>query len=424
VIVAFVVRLLVIVLLHTYRFGPGPQPYNFGYEMGRIGQAIAQGKGFSNIYHGSTGPTSWEPPLYPYLVGGIFKLFGVYSHLSAIVLLTINSVFSALTCIPVFLVARRCFEERTAVASAWTWALYPWAIYWCTTLVWETSLSTLLLAALFWLTLSMEEHYGLKRWLQLGLVWGVTALSNPALTAFLPASGLWAVRVYTKRNKHWLAGAVVASLVFCACLTPWEIRNYRTFGHFFFIRGDFGVNLRMGNGPGARGTWMISLIPSRNDAQFARYASMGEIAYAAAQKQEAMQFIKEHPLRFGVLCAKKFLYYWSGNPRTPVLQAATLENVFAIATSTICFWGLFRSLYKRIPGAWLFFWLILLYPFVYYITFPNVRYRQPIEPYVVMMGIFLITGAERRRLHPVGPSDSYEPPHVWIKRTITRRKAG
>jgi hypothetical protein len=67
VIVAFTIRLLVIFLFHTYRFGPG-QPYNFGYEMGRIGRSIAQGNGFGNIYEGLTGPTAYEPPLYPYLV--------------------------------------------------------------------------------------------------------------------------------------------------------------------------------------------------------------------------------------------------------------------------------------------------------------------------------------------------------------------
>jgi 4-amino-4-deoxy-L-arabinose transferase-like glycosyltransferase len=405
VIVAFAVRVLVILAFHTYRIDGGIQSYDFGYEMGRIGRAIAQGKGFSNIYHSSTGPTSWEPPVYPYLVGGIFKVFGIYSHGSALVLLTINGFFSALTCVPIFLIARRCFGERVGIASAWTWALYPYAIYWCSTWIWETSLSTLLLATLFWLTLAMEEHEGFESWIQFGLLWGFTVLSNVSLTSFLPASGLWVVHSYAKRGKHWLGGAVVASLVFFACLTPWEIRNYRTFGHFIFVRGDFGEQLRLGNGPGARGTWMFDLIPSRNKAEFAKYASMGEVAYAAEQKQEAVQFIKSDMRRFLVLCGKKFLYYWGGNPRSPILQPKALENVFAIATAIVCFWGLIRSLRKRIPGAWLFFWLILLYPAVYYVTFPNPRYRLPIEPYIVMLGIFLITeAAKKKRMHPISPS--------------------
>lgn len=395
VIVAFTVRLLVILAFHTYRFAPG-QPYNYGYEMGRIGRSIAQGNGFGNIYEGLSGPTAYEPPLYPYLVGGVFKLCGVYSQLSAFVLLSINAVLSALTCVPIFRIANRSFGESRAVGSVWTWAFYPLAIYWSTTWIWETVLSTLLLAVLFWLTLTMDEYEGLKPWIWFGLLWGVAALTNPSLTSFLPASGLWAVRQFVKRNKPFLLGTIVASLVFLACLTPWQIRNYRTFRHFFFIRSDFGMNLRMGNGPEAHGVWLISLIPSRNPAEFTRYVSMGETAYAAAQGHEALEFIKQNPGHFFILCAKRFLYYWAGNPRPSLLQAATLTNLFEIATSAICFWGLILSLRRRLPGAWLFFWLILLYPAVYYITFPNIRYRAPLEPYMIIMALFVITTAKSR----------------------------
>ena len=412
VIVAITVRLLVIFVFHTYRFGPG-QPYNFGYEMGRIGRSIAQGNGFGNIYGGLTGPTAYEPPLYPYIVGGVFKLCGVYSPLSAFVLLSINAVFSALTCIPIVHIAKRCFGETTAVGSAWTWAFYPFAIYWSTTWIWETVLSTMLLAVLFWVTLAMDEYDGLKPWIWFGVLWGVAVLTNPSLISFLLASGLWAARQFVKRNKPWLPGAVVASLVFFACLTPWQIRNYQIFGHFFFIRHDFGMILRMGNGPEAQGAWLISLMPSRNPAEFARYVSLGETAYAAAQGQQALQFIKQNPGHFVVLCAKRFLYYWAGNPRPSLFQAAILTNLFEIATSVIYFWGLIRALRKRVPGAWLFFWLILLYPVVYYITYPNIRYREPLEPYMIIMGISLSSQPRKheRRSRP-SPVAAAKPPHT------------
>jgi hypothetical protein len=109
-----------------------------------------------------TGPTAWEPPLYPFLIGGVFKLFGVYSTASALVLLTLNSVASALTSVPIFLIAKRSFGERVAVWSSWAWALLPPVMYWCTRWVWETSLAALLLAVLFWLTLEFEEMEGIR----------------------------------------------------------------------------------------------------------------------------------------------------------------------------------------------------------------------------------------------------------------------
>lgn len=390
-IICLAIRLVVIVVFHTYRFGPG-QPYAYGHEMGRIGSSIAQGYGFGNIYGMLTGPTSWEPPIYPYIVGGVFKVFGVYSPLSAFALLALNSIFSAITGIFIYLTGKECFGQRTAMISAWVWVFYPLAIYWATTWIWETVLSTALLSVLFWLSLTLPECDGIGSWVGFGLLWGVAVLSNPSLSSFLPASGLWALRGYARKQKPWIAGIVTASLVFFACLAPWQIRNYRLFGHFFFVRGDFGMNLRMGNGPEARGAWLINLIPSRNRTEFSRYASMGEYAYASAQGYAARQFIRSNPGRFVGLCVKRVMYYWSGNPRSPLLQASTLVNLWEVFTSTLCFWGLVLALRRRVAGGWLFFWLILLFPLVYYITFPNIRYREPLDPFMIILSVFLFWG--------------------------------
>src|SRR5919201_723049 len=98
----FLFRLAAILALHTYRYRSTEGHFDFGYEMGRIAQAIASGHGFSNPFQVPTGPTAWEAPLYPYLTGGIFRMFGVYTYSSAFVLLTINSLFSALICIPIY----------------------------------------------------------------------------------------------------------------------------------------------------------------------------------------------------------------------------------------------------------------------------------------------------------------------------------
>jgi hypothetical protein len=67
--------------------------FSFGWEMGRIGRSLAQGQGFSNPFSATTGPTAWEPPLYPFLIAGVFQLFGIYTHASAIVLLASTAYF-------------------------------------------------------------------------------------------------------------------------------------------------------------------------------------------------------------------------------------------------------------------------------------------------------------------------------------------
>jgi 4-amino-4-deoxy-L-arabinose transferase-like glycosyltransferase len=392
--IALFLRVGWIIVGHTYKFKPVENNFGFGWEMGRIAAAIASGRGFSDAFGSPTGPTAWEPPLYPYLTAGVFHFFGVYSRASAFVLLLINSVFSALTCIPIFLIARRMFSEKVAVGSAWTWALMPYVMYWCTRWVWETSLSALLLAVIFWLALTMEERKGVKPWLQFGLLWGIAALNSTVLIAFLPASGLWVWCRRAKRGRPSFTGIVLASLVFIACVTPWTIRNYRTFGQFIFIRDNLGAELRLGNGPGADGTWQQYLHPTQDVFAMQQYTEMGEIGYIEHRKQQAVNYIKaDHP-RFAVLCVKRFVYFWAGPPRSSqIWWLAETKNSLFLASSVLMFWGLGRALHRRMRGAWLMFGLILLYPAIYYVVYPGQRYRHPIEPEMTILGVYLLTEA-------------------------------
>jgi len=49
-------------------------------ETGRIAAHIASGQGFSSPFHEPTGPSAWIPPVYPYLLAAIFRIFGVFSR--------------------------------------------------------------------------------------------------------------------------------------------------------------------------------------------------------------------------------------------------------------------------------------------------------------------------------------------------------
>jgi len=398
IIIALGLRLGYIVVAHTYKFKTVEDNFDFGWEMGRIARALAQGEGFSHPFMGITGPTAWEPPLYPFLIAGVFKAFRVYSRASALVLLSLNSMFSALTCVPIFLTGKRCFNEKIAVWTAWTWALLPSVIFWCTRWVWETSLAALLLAAIFWLTLVMEDADDLKSWLGFGLLWGVAALTNPSLLSFLPASGLWAWWRRARQGRRSLSGVVLAAVMFVACVAPWLVRNYRTFGQPIFIRSNFGAELRLGNGPGATGLWMEYLHPTKNVVQMELYRRMGEMAYVAERQREALSFIREDYSRFAVLCVKRFVYYWGGLPHSPDESwLAPAANSLYLASSLLAFWGLGRAIRKRQPGAWLFLWLVLCYPLVYYAVFAHPRYRHPMEPELLILIVYVISEAGKKK---------------------------
>jgi len=73
-----------------------------------------------------------------------------------------------------------------------------------------------------------------------------------------------------------------------------------------------------------------------------------------------------------------------------------LKNSLFAASSLLTLFGLLLALRQRRPHAWLFFWLLLLYPMVYYIVFPHARYRHPVEPAITILSVFVITQAETR----------------------------
>src|SRR5882672_5664831 len=78
-IVGFAFALRMIVMCVLWRRAPTPIKANppFGLELVRVARAIAAGEGFSSPLHDmDTGPTAWFTPIYPYLLAGIFKLWG------------------------------------------------------------------------------------------------------------------------------------------------------------------------------------------------------------------------------------------------------------------------------------------------------------------------------------------------------------
>jgi 4-amino-4-deoxy-L-arabinose transferase-like glycosyltransferase len=407
VLLSFVIQVAAIGVFHQYRTRAGEDHFGFGWEMGRVGRSIALGQGFSNPYGGNTGATAWEPPLYPYLIGGVFKIFGVYTYGSAWVLLSINSLFAALTMIPVFLIAYRTFGPGVALWSARVWALNPYVWYWSIHWIWDTTFTPLMLALIFLLALEMEQWRGWRGWALFGALWGVGALANPSMLSFLPFCGLWIWRRRYLRGLPSLAGVVVSSFVFFLVLSPWLVRNYEVFGRFVFIRDDFGLQFRLGNNELAEGMLIATLQPNLNKLEFEKFQSMGEIAYGADCKRLAFDWIRAHPGRFAVISVKRFFYYWNGVPGPTDSRAPwDFRSSLFLASSVLAIWGLGRAVRQKRRGAWLFAGLVATYPTVYYFVFPHARYRHPIEPELFILVVFLICEARSRagRLSANSPS--------------------
>src|SRR6266702_2165835 len=186
VVVALALRIAVIPFLIGDVVDPARDHWDFGWEEGRIARSIAAGEGFSSPLFGKTGPTSWTTPIYPLLVAGVFKTCGTYTKRAAWTILTLNSLFSALTCLPIGFVAKRWFSPRAALWAGWLWVFFPFSIFYAAGYVWGFCLDTLVMTLVLWCTLAMERRNGLRAWGSYGLLWGVAALTNPIILSTLP----------------------------------------------------------------------------------------------------------------------------------------------------------------------------------------------------------------------------------------------
>ena len=412
---AFLVRVLYMTLAHTYHFRTDGDHFQFGWEMGRVARALATGFGYADPFIGHTGPTTWVPPLYPLLLAGVFKIFGIYTLRSAWVILTFNSFVSALTAMTTYEIAARCFNRRVAVWSAWIWALYPAAMQYAVRWVWEMTLSTWLLTVIFVLALRMrrigeipadttevdfcsrDDGRTLRRWLIFGLLWGLLGLSNPSLLLFLPACGLWVLHG-TRHLRRQAGFASMSAIVFIICVSPWMVRNALVFHKFIPMRANFGAELYLGNGPGAMGFLMEYNHPYEAQDQLVLYKQMGEVAYAQMRGQLAKKYIASHPGLFLRNSLKRLYFFWISVPHPTggkwYIEPFRVAN-FAFASIAGLF-GLGLALKRRIPAARLFAWAFLLIPLIYYFVTVHARFRDPLEPMIAILAVYLFQSVERR----------------------------
>ena len=410
--VALAVRVGYMTLAHTYRFRPYDNHFQFGWEMGRIARALVTGYGYADPFRGHTGPTTWVAPLYPLLLAAVFKIFGIFTLKSAWVILTINCIFSALTALAVWEIGARCFNLRVARWSAWIWALYPAAMQYAVRWVWEMTLSTLLFSCVLVLALRMRNISGdaaddqmamsKRRWLFFGLLWAAIGLSNPTLLIFLPACGIWVLAGAANWRRE-IGGALLAAVVFAACIAPWARRNYMAFGQFVPMRGNFGAEFYLGNGPGSTGLLMEYDQPMQAPDQLRLYKQMGEIAYAKMRGRKTLEIVRANPGHFAADTLKRVFFFWASVPH-PSDDAPWVEygrNLNFVFISVCGLLGLALALNQRAPAAWLFAWAFLLLPLVYYYVTVHARFRHPLEPLIAVLGVYLFQSAEPRRKKPV-----------------------
>src|SRR5260370_42545138 len=118
--VALLARFLYL-FLYFHAQPPHLGGYLVGQETGSIAASIAAGQGFSSPFYLPSGPTAWVTPVFPYLLGAVFKLFGTYTFHSSISIRALNVLFSALTCYPIILLGTRLFAQPVGAIAGCIW---------------------------------------------------------------------------------------------------------------------------------------------------------------------------------------------------------------------------------------------------------------------------------------------------------------
>ena len=404
VIVAFVLRLLVITVGHTYRITPRRDHFQFGWETGRIARSLAEGRGFSSPTDLDSGPSAWTAPVYPYILAGVFKIWGIYTPASAWVILAFNSFWAALTCWTLYLVAGRIFGAWVARVSAWTWALFPYLLYWAVRVVWETSLTTFLLTLVLWLTIrASDERSPRGIWVYQGFVWGLILLTNTAIVILLPFFLGWAIAHSYRRRA--LRGAALCLGIIAVCAVPWTIRNYRRFDRVLFVRDNLPLELYEANNDHSAGLWTRSEHPGNDPTAMRRMQELGEIGFMDEKKLEFRAFLREHPGEFVRFTLERIWYFWAAPPQATIVAGYDLwvaRHVEFLLASLFAFAGLVLAFVRKNAYRWLLTPFLLIYPLPFYVVNPLPRYKHPIEPIMLMLIIYLL--AESRGIEVALPS--------------------
>ena len=395
--VAFLVRM--VILHHVFRTALENTVMDprFGAETGAVAASIAAGRGFSSpLKDFLTGPTAWFTPIYPYLLAGIFKLFGAFSYKSDILIRTLDCAFSAFTCWPIFSIGKDAFGKKAGLAAAWLWAVLPTAVFFPVYWVWDTALAGLWMALLVAMTLKLRGSERRGFWIAYGAMWAIGAEINPSLLSVLPFLALWAIWPLRAHFARAAKLALPAAAIFIAGLAPWAIRNYVVFHKFIPLRSNFGLELWLGNNPEVPDGWSPTRHPNDNLFEGAKYARMTEIPYMAEKEREGWGFVRSHPGEFAGFTFRRFAYNWTGF-WDPVLDVWKSAPAYVRATllanclfSLLSLLGVLFAYRAQNPAAVPFGMVLVIFPLIFYVTHTSLRYRLPIDTIMAVLAVYAV----------------------------------
>ena len=261
--------------------------------------------------HFSDGQPFFRAPLYPFLLGGLYRLTGG-SYLAPRVL---QFFLGALTALLTYALASRLLGRLAGIVSGLMAALYPVLIYFEGELLTETLFIFLVMLSLYLFEVARDRQKS-HVWFLAGLCLGGALITRPTVAVFIPFAVLGALLFGKKRIVHTLL--VVVGVL--AMLVPVTGHNLAVSGEFIPLVWQGGLNFYLGNNPAADG-WSATSPELRKDwwggyydqiaiprEELGRQPLYTEISDYWTGK--ALEYIKGHPGAWAKLMLRKVALFW------------------------------------------------------------------------------------------------------------------
>lgn len=409
-VVALALRLVALQLLLDPAEIARSDAWTFGYESACLGESLANGHGFAGQWHRAQPPwdahaptSAWLTPIYPAFLAVALKLGGGVTVATAWIVLGVQSVLSALTCLFLWGMGAALRDLRLARVAGWLFAIWPSAIWNSAHFVWDTTAAGCALALVVELFLRFGPSARFGRAVYLGAAYGVMLLVSASGLAIAPALA-WLVTRGAQRREQLvrLAACTGAALLVVA---PWCIRNGLAVGSWN-LRSNLGVEFLVGNNDVANGYFQPSVHASYQPKEFERYVELGEKAYAKESLHRALEWMRANPGRWLTLTLRRVQLFWVGDyppldPRRDGERSAANDPKSWIKWVQHASLGLASLagavlLARRTRGGRMIAVILLLFPVPYYLTHVMERYRFPIEPLLALCAAALLVALLER----------------------------
>ncbi len=375
-------------------------------EPERVAVSLLHGQGWSNAFAEDTGPTAHVAPLYPVILAGLYQLCGTCETPSGRLsqqFFTLAVALTGLLLLPA--VARKLqLPVATGWAAAFLCAWLPHHQWTEVTGQHEQGLAVLVLLGLVWVFADLHQ----KRW-QCRRATGTAALVLAVATLLSPnlllAAALFYLSELVRRRGERRAVLRCGAILAAACLavaTPWTARNYLVLGGPVPLRSNFGLELAVGNRPGADGRTysndFAKVHPFCSASEREHLRRVGELAYMREKRDQALAWIADHPAEFAFLTLRRVELFWfttdqrwySSEPR--VRLPIRIYGVLGFGL----FLGLVWLLWTRQLAGPLLASAVLGVGLPYFFTHVESRYQLPVLGLSALVNCSLAAAIARR----------------------------